>query len=130
MFIKQVAQVSSKTIEHVIDINTRRNQTALSIYIPQKTQSDENLISMSITIGCTPDRFSSERPETAELKKDDLLQSSSPTPTSASNFNTSMSPLTPAQVHKAAERTNLQALNRPPRIQVRKLMFRLFHHLY
>ena len=113
MFKKEAAVASTKNKEHAININTRRNSNTskrLCLSSSKKCKAVPPQISMSTTVGCATDSFSSsETPVTAELKKEEPLQSPSPTPTATSNFNISMSPSTPAQVHSAAERTPLSS---------------------
>ena len=115
MFTKEGAAVPGRNKKRDININVRRKRLSMSLQkkrkavSPKKTHtcSDENLIYMSTTVGRAPVSFSSKIPVTAELRKKEPPHSSSPTLTPSSNVNTSMSPLTPAGVHSAAEKTPL-----------------------
>lgn len=113
MLTKEAAAVSTKNKEHAKNINTRRNSNTskrLCLSLSKKRRTVSPQMSMSTTVGCATDSFfSSETPVTVELKKEEPLYSLSPTPTPTSNFNTSMSSSTPAQVHSAAERTLLSS---------------------
>ena len=109
MLTKEAAAVSTKNKEHTININTRRNLNTskrLCLSLSKKRKAVFPQISMSTTVGCATDSFSSsETLVTAELKKEEPLHTPSPTPTPTSNLNISMSPSTPAQMQSAAGRT-------------------------
>ena len=87
MFTKEGAAVPGRNKERDIDINVRRKRLSMSLQkkrkavSPKKTHtcSDENLISMSTTVGRAPVSFSSNIPVTAELRKKEPPHSSSPT---------------------------------------------------
>ena len=105
--VKPIGSRNSSSSSKRLSLSLPKKRKAVS---PNKTRSDENQISMSTAVGRAPVSFSSKTPVTAELKKKEPPHSSSPTLTTpSSNLNISMSPLTPARVHSAAERTPLSS---------------------